>query len=116
MSSMRHVAASTRLRAGMDSFARCELLGVARRLFRPGFESPAEPTDRCVIPKTPTHRPYVHKFSDSLGVCAGCNGYAAKSSDELGRLGQGMMFSAGPASFGAEIPGDAFGVVFEEDG
>mmetsp|Transcript_5860 Transcript_5860/g.18349 ORF Transcript_5860/g.18349 Transcript_5860/m.18349 type:complete len:443 (+) Transcript_5860:1201-2529(+) len=100
----------------VDSFARCELLGVARRLFRPSFVSPAEPTDRCVIPKTPTHRPYVHKFSDALGCCAGCNGYAAKSSDELGRLAQEMMFSPGAPDFGPEIPADSFLPVFDEEG
>ena len=101
----------------LDSFARCELALVAKRVLRDPPEPVADATDRCVIPKTPTSRPYVHKFDQSLGCCVGCNGYAAKSSDELGRLAQRMMLKANwqPGDWdGDDIPQDAFTVVFGE--
>ena len=88
-----------------------------KRVLRDPPEPVADATDRCVIPKTPTSRPYVHKFDQSLGCCVGCNGYAAKSSDELGRLAQRMMLKANwqPGDWdGDDIPQDAFTVVFGE--
>ncbi|KAJ8604111.1 hypothetical protein CTAYLR_001778 [Chrysophaeum taylorii] len=70
---------------------------------------------RCVIPKTPTKRPYMHLFSPRLGCCVGCNGYAAKSSDELGRLAADMLARGVAGDWGPRIPADAFQVVFEEE-
>ena len=55
-----------------DSFARCELQRVNDRLIRPPLVPAKTVTDRCVIPKTTTGRPYVHKFHESLGCCVGC--------------------------------------------
>ena len=42
--------------------------------------------DYCVIQETPTNRPYIDMLHGQLGVAIGGNGYAAKSSDEIGRL------------------------------
>ena len=101
----------------LDSFARCELALVAKRAVRDAPAAVGDATDRCVIPKTPTSRPYVHKFDEALGCCVGCNGYAAKSSDELGRLAQRMMLGDVPPGDwdGADIPADAFDVVFADE-
>jgi len=76
---------------------------------------------RCVIPKTPTKRPYLHSFEADLACCVGCNGYAAKSSDELGRLAASMLlpaitdFSPDQRPWGGDIPPDAFRAVFDDD-
>ncbi|KAJ1459305.1 FAD dependent oxidoreductase [Pelagophyceae sp. CCMP2097] len=96
-----------------DSFARCELALVLDRLLRrPAPESVNDVSARCVIPKTPTSRPYLHLFHPSLGCCVGCNGFAAKSSDELGRLAWHMTQSQSESDWGANIPPDAFRPVF----
>ncbi|XP_060583335.1 uncharacterized protein LOC132739605 [Ruditapes philippinarum] len=50
-------------------------------------------TDSCVITETPTTHPYIDMIHDQLGVAIGGNGFAAKSSDEIGRLGVSMMTS-----------------------
>lgn len=36
--------------------------------------------------KTPTNRPYVDQLQKDFYIVTGCNGMAAKSSDEFGRL------------------------------
>lgn len=36
--------------------------------------------------ETPNQRLYVDKLESNLYIATGCNGYAAKSSDEIGRL------------------------------
>ncbi|XP_060558103.1 N-methyl-L-tryptophan oxidase-like isoform X1 [Ruditapes philippinarum] len=48
-------------------------------------------SDSCVITETPTERPYIDMLHDQLGVAIGGNGYAAKSSDEIGRLAADMI-------------------------
>lgn len=83
-----------------------ETLAQAQAWFR-GTEQPAEveelislahdlapalrdaPTSwlRCAVTSTPTGYPYLGPVSDRVFVAAGGNGSAAKSSDEIGRLG-----------------------------
>ncbi|XP_053406358.1 uncharacterized protein LOC123565378 [Mercenaria mercenaria] len=48
-------------------------------------------SDSSVITKTPTTHPYIDMVHAQLGVAIGGNGYAAKSSDEIGRLAVSMM-------------------------
>ncbi|KAL4228177.1 hypothetical protein ACF0H5_013611 [Mactra antiquata] len=60
--------------------------------------------DNCAITDTPSIRPYIDKVHDQLGVVFGCNGYAAKSSDEIGRLGATMMLTG----WNSDIPEDVF--------
>lgn len=45
----------------------------------------------CIITETLTVRPYIDMVHSQLGVAIGGNGYAAKSSDEIGRLAVSMM-------------------------
>mmetsp|Transcript_5553 Transcript_5553/g.23041 ORF Transcript_5553/g.23041 Transcript_5553/m.23041 type:complete len:593 (+) Transcript_5553:1040-2818(+) len=102
-----------------DAFARCRLAALLARIVRTpdaAFDGPNVPI-RCVIPKTATKRPYLFKADDRLGACVGCNGYAAKSSDELGRLAAHMIMSddGDDVSWGPTIPPDAFRPVFEDD-
>ncbi|XP_063409870.1 N-methyl-L-tryptophan oxidase-like [Mytilus trossulus] len=47
--------------------------------------------DSCVITTTPTKRPYIDIIHPQLGVAVGGNAYAAKSSDEIGRIAAVMM-------------------------
>lgn len=108
-----------------DSFARCLLTALLARTYR--LEKDANDYEsrvvRCVIPKTPTKRPYIHRFSRSLGCAVGCNGYAAKSSDEIGRLAAVMMMTNEDCDssrrrrscWGQNIPQDAFEIVYDDD-
>lgn len=41
----------------------------------------------CILTDTPTLKPYIGQVSGNLFVAVGGNGYGAKSSDELGRMG-----------------------------
>lgn len=43
--------------------------------------------DTCAVSKTPTQMPYIDMVDDRIGVATGGNGLAAKSGDEIGRLG-----------------------------
>lgn len=47
--------------------------------------------DSCVITTTPTKRLYIDILHPQLGVAVGGNAYAAKSSDEIGRIAAIMM-------------------------
>lgn len=104
--------------SGHDDDASSQLSDLLVRLFREDRATlePDVPV-RCVIPKTPTKRPYLHRFSPTLACAVGCNGYAAKSSDELGRLAAAMILRDNDPSlpWGPNIPPDAFRVVFEDD-
>ncbi|KAL4238962.1 hypothetical protein ACF0H5_003666 [Mactra antiquata] len=65
--------------------------------------------DSCAIMTTPTSRPYIDKIHDQLGVAVGCNGHAAKSSDEIGRLGATMMLQG----WSSDIPQHYFKLKFD---
>ena len=43
--------------------------------------------DTCAVSKTPSEMPYIDMVDDRVGVATGGNGLAAKSGDEIGRLG-----------------------------
>ena len=43
--------------------------------------------DTCAVSKTPNEMPYIDMLDDRIGVATGGNGLAAKSGDEIGRLG-----------------------------
>ncbi|KAL5004481.1 hypothetical protein ScPMuIL_017937 [Solemya velum] len=57
----------------------------------PGVKMKSFKPDRCVIVETPTLRPYLDMLHSQLGLVTGGNGWAAKSSDEIGRLAVGMI-------------------------
>ena len=50
--------------------------------------------DACVTMVTPTHHPYVDLISPNFGVALGGNGWAAKSSDEIGRVAADMVIKS----------------------
>ncbi|XP_045215480.2 uncharacterized protein LOC123565756 [Mercenaria mercenaria] len=60
--------------------------------------------DSCVITETPTARPYIDMVHAQLGVAIGGNGYAAKSSDEIGRLAASMVTD----NWDSELPREIF--------
>ncbi|OWF52193.1 uncharacterized protein LOC110448083 [Mizuhopecten yessoensis] len=47
--------------------------------------------DACVTMVTPSYQPYVDLVTPTLGVVMGDNGWAAKSSDEIGRVAAKMI-------------------------
>ncbi len=47
----------------------------------------------CLITDTASHYPYIDMLDDRIGIVAGGNGKAAKSSDEIGRLAAAMMIT-----------------------
>ena len=50
--------------------------------------------DTCAVSKTPTEMPYIDMMDDRIGVATGGNGLAAKSGDEIGRLGALTLLGA----------------------
>ena len=66
--------------------------------------------DFCVVTETKTDRPYIDKINAQLGVAIGGNGYAAKSSDEIGRLAAAMM----TGSWDSQIPEENFRLVLRK--
>ena len=50
--------------------------------------------DTCAVSKTPNHMPYIDMVDDRIGVATGGNGLAAKSGDEIGRLGALTLLGA----------------------
>ncbi|KAK3101908.1 hypothetical protein FSP39_007257 [Pinctada imbricata] len=47
--------------------------------------------DACVTMVTPTYHPYIDLLSPTFGLAVGGNGWAAKSSDEIGRVAADMI-------------------------
>ena len=50
--------------------------------------------DTCAVSKTPSEMPYIDMIDDRVGVATGGNGLAAKSGDEIGRLGALTLLGA----------------------
>ncbi|KAK3575878.1 hypothetical protein CHS0354_029827 [Potamilus streckersoni] len=69
-----------------------------------GIEPLSIKGDQCVIVETPTVRPYIDMVHSQLGVAIGENGYAAKSSDEIGRIAAAMIMKG----WDSEIPKEKF--------
>ena len=55
-------------------------------LFLTGVKVLSYHGDSCVVDVAPSNRPYIDRVHNQLGVAIAGNGYAAKSSDEIGRL------------------------------
>ncbi|CAC5388000.1 unnamed protein product [Mytilus coruscus] len=68
--------------------------------------------DWCVITETLTGRPYIDTIHSQLGVSIGGNGYAAKSSDEIGRIAATMMMKN---KWDSTIPKNVFQVKFKRE-
>lgn len=66
----------------------------------------------CVITDTVTERPYIGKVSDNIYVATGGCGAAAKSSDEIGRLGAELMLNE--RIIDDAYPQSAFKVISED--
>ncbi|XP_033725915.1 monomeric sarcosine oxidase-like [Pecten maximus] len=61
--------------------------------------------DQCVIMETPTNRPYIDLVHPGLGVAIGGNGYAAKSSDEIGRIAAMLVLKG---EWDSDLPAESF--------
>ena len=87
-------------RGGGDPAATAEMEEMMRTLV-PGLD-PTTPTlsDACVTCHTPTGQAFVGEIAPGLCVATGGNGLAAKSSDEIGRLG--ALCALSPEAWGRE--------------
>ncbi|KAL5004169.1 hypothetical protein ScPMuIL_017625 [Solemya velum] len=74
-----------------DETVLSKALGRLIQTLIPGVKMKSFKPDRCVIVETPTSRPYLDMLHSQLGLVTGGNGWAAKSSDEIGRLAVGMI-------------------------
>ena len=63
--------------------------------------------DSCVVDVAPSNRPYIDRVHNQLGVAIACNGYAAKSSDEIGRLAVELLIRG---QWDIDIPQNLFHV------
>ncbi|XP_069101909.1 peroxisomal sarcosine oxidase-like isoform X2 [Argopecten irradians] len=61
--------------------------------------------DHCIVTETPTHRIYIDLVHPDLGVAIGGNGYAAKSSDEIGRIAAMLVLYG---KWDSELPAETF--------
>ena len=68
-----------------------DALEVSVRSLLPDVDIATITTAPCVITGTPTGHPYIGFVDDGLAVAIAGNGSAAKSSDELGRLGAALV-------------------------
>ena len=65
----------------------------------------------CAVSKTPTELPYIDMVDERIGVATGGNGLAAKSGDEIGRLGALTLLEVtwdsdiDPGLFGVKVRG-----------
>mmetsp|Transcript_170812 Transcript_170812/g.542770 ORF Transcript_170812/g.542770 Transcript_170812/m.542770 type:complete len:279 (+) Transcript_170812:471-1307(+) len=91
------------------------LCGMLEDLF-PGLLGRAREVvvDRCMWDVTPGMRPFVDVLPGGhVGVCGGGNGFAAKSSDELGRVAALMMIGdLEDTGWSYDIPRETFTAVF----
>jgi len=69
----------------------------------------------CVTDTTPKQNAYIDILASGWGICTGGNGWAAKSSDEIGLLAAQMMFS--PQHWGPdpELPREWFRATLPHD-
>lgn len=72
--------------------------------FFSGLDTSKFEVDTCVWLETPTERPYLGRLDENFYIVSGDNGFAAKSSDELGRLGATLAAHDGkwPSGYIAE--------------
>lgn len=61
--------------------------------------------DSCVVDVAPSNRPYIDRIHSQLGIAIAGNGYAAKSSDEIGRLAVELLMNG---KWDIDIPKDLF--------
>ena len=63
--------------------------------------------DSCVVDVAPSNRPYIDRVHNQLGGAIAGNGYAAKSSDEIGRLAVELLIGG---QWDIDIPQNLFHV------
>ncbi|XP_033634425.1 uncharacterized protein LOC117295782 [Asterias rubens] len=68
-------------------------------------------SETCVTVTTPTRKLYCDMVTPRLGVLVGGNGWGAKSSDEIGRMGAGMILSG---SWDHDMPQDVFKAMWKK--
>ena len=110
------------LQASRNSLVKAVTSGCPTFVSGAGLSSARVVSDRCLIASTQHGRPYIDRLSLTrsgvIGCAVGCNGYAAKSSDEVGRLAARMMVARTAkevAAWGDGIRTDVFRAVPDYD-
>ncbi|XP_054756180.2 monomeric sarcosine oxidase-like [Lytechinus pictus] len=83
--------------------------------FMPDLKPVSLITDSCITTSTPTKQLYCDMLTAHTGILVGMNGWGAKSSDEIGRMGASMI---GKGSWDYDLPhfaAENFKVRFKED-
>lgn len=68
--------------------------------------------DSCVVDVAPSNRPYIDRIHGQLGIAIAGNGYAAKSSDEIGRLAVELLMNG---KWDIDVPPDLFCAKLKSD-
>ncbi|XP_064608310.1 uncharacterized protein LOC135472636 isoform X2 [Liolophura sinensis] len=76
--------------------------------FVKGIEPLSITGDTCTTAYTPSKHPYIDKISENLTVAVGGNGRAAKSADEIGRLGMELALNG---RWDTDLPREKFRVI-----
>ena len=104
------------LRGDGDAEVRDALSAMLERIF-PGLRRVVTVADRCIYDATDGARPFVDMLPGArVGCCVGGNGFAAKSSDEIGRVAALMMISAiDGAPWSYDIPAETFRAQYDDE-
>lgn len=68
--------------------------------------------DGCLTSHTPNNEPYIDLIAPGFGVALGGNGYAAKASDEIGRLAARLVLLG---EWKSEIPKDRVKMIWKAE-
>lgn len=68
--------------------------------------------DGCLTSHTPNAEPYIDLIACGFGVALGGNGYAAKASDEIGRLAARLVLLG---EWESDIPKDRVKVIWKAE-
>ena len=67
--------------------------------------------DGCLTSHTPEYEPYIDIVAEGFAVCLGGNGYAAKASDEIGRLASHLLLKN---EWESQIPQERVKIIWEK--
>ncbi|KAK7082768.1 hypothetical protein SK128_019666, partial [Halocaridina rubra] len=77
-----------------------------------GLEAQEITGDGCLTSHTPNKEPYIDVIHEGFGVALGGNGWAAKSSDEIGRLSARLLLLG---EWKSQIPRDCVRILWKAE-
>ncbi|KAK7070586.1 hypothetical protein SK128_023435 [Halocaridina rubra] len=78
----------------------------------PGLEAQDITGDGCLTSHTPNEEPYIDVIGEGFGVALGGNRWAAKSSDEIGRLAARLLLLG---EWESQIPRDRVRILWKAE-